>query len=86
MKKIYITAILSIAFIGCAQTSGGSVVVNNIPPKKTFVKDEPNTHQYNEHYDNSYYGYGCGYYHCYEGYIGNGPLTYQGSQEDRENR
>ncbi len=86
MQKIYIAIVLSIAFIGCTQTSGTNLVVNNIPPKKTFViKESKDGDKSDERYDDYYYG-NCRFYHCHEGYIGNGPLTYQGSHEDRENR
>ncbi len=57
MKNLFFTVLLPITFIGCASNS---YPVNNIPPKKTFVKSEPETketfrkddHRYNSYYQN----------------------------------
>jgi hypothetical protein len=65
MQKIYIAIVLSIAFIGCAQTSGTGLVTNKIPPKKTFViKESKNVDKSDERYDDYYYG-NCRFYHCH---------------------
>ncbi len=93
MRKFYVVLLLGIAFVGCAQTSGGKMVVNDIPSKKTFVIDESSKeskyakdgHKYDERYDNYNYR-NCRSYRCTGEYLGNGPMTDQGSREDIENR